>query len=87
MNLIGGERQQYLARTAQLAKPGKDQADCLLETQVWIDQKTRAVVRASGKSPSMGGAQVTAELTGHDQPAAAAPAKPKAGAAAKKRKQ
>jgi hypothetical protein len=41
------------------------------ETTVWIDQKSRAVVRVSAKGPAFGGGTITAELTGEEKPAAA----------------
>ena len=41
------------------------------ETTVWVDQKSRAVVRVSAKGPAFGGGTVTAELTGEEKPAAA----------------
>lgn len=44
-------------------------------SQLWIDQKSRAVVRSSTKAVSMGGAVITAELTKQEPPAAAPAAK------------
>jgi hypothetical protein len=53
------------------------------ETTVWIDQKSRAVVRVSAKGPSFGGATVGAELIAEEKPAPAPENKP-AGKAGKK---
>jgi dienelactone hydrolase len=53
------------------------------ETTVWVDQKSRAVVRVSAKGPAFGGGTVTAELTAAEKPAAPAPEK-KAAPGAKK---
>ncbi len=41
------------------------------QTQIWVDQKTRAVVRSRTTSPAIGGAVVTSELTGQEKPAPA----------------
>ena len=37
MDLIGRQRQQHLARAAELAEAGEDQPDHLLEAQVGIE--------------------------------------------------
>jgi hypothetical protein len=55
------------------------------ETTVWLDQKSRAVVRVSATGPSLGGATVTAELTGEEKPAPAPAGKPAKKPAVKKK--
>ena len=47
------------------------------ESTIWIDQKSRAVVRVSSKGPAYGGATITAELTGAEK-AAPSPSEKKA---------
>ena len=37
MDLIGGELQQHLACTAQLAKAGEDLSNHFLQSRVWIE--------------------------------------------------
>jgi hypothetical protein len=39
VNLIGLHREQHLARAAELAEPGEDKSDHLLETQIGIETK------------------------------------------------